>query len=201
MNKKIGFLSVAFVIVLLQGCSAHVSGGDQGGQVPHSNFQNLVDGPSLDGTWKSACVVSDRNYGDYEIITLTVSGQNVSRESADYLDPTCTKSDTSDTETGLVRYDTSSPGGNYGLEYQFNLKGMPSGVTGTYVAYENIRLDGEVLYVSDEIGGTAVPEIALTNTLAPAPAPTPTLTSEPTPTPTAVPSQVTDDGFRNSIPT
>lgn len=78
MNKKMGFSSVAFIIALLQGCSAHVSGGDQGGNTPPQNtFQNLVDGPSLDGTWKSACMQSDRNYGEYQIITLTVGGQNI----------------------------------------------------------------------------------------------------------------------------
>jgi hypothetical protein len=185
MKKGMVFLSVAVAVTLFQGCSAHVSGGgDQGGTDPTQTFKNLVDGPSLDGTWKSVCRESDRNYGEYEVITITVSGQNVSRQSAVYVDSACAQPDTTGTvtESGLFRYSTSNSDGVYGLEYQFNLTGLPPGMTGTYSSYENVRLDGEILYVSDEIGGTAVPEIALINTLAPAPAPAPV------PTPTSVPT-------------
>jgi hypothetical protein len=175
MKKRMVFLMAAVAVTLFQGCSAHVSGsagGDPGGTDPTQTFKNLVDGPSLDG--------------EYEVITLTVSGQNVSRQSAAYIDSACTQPDAAGTttETGLFRYSTSNSGGVYGLEYQFNLAGLPVGVTGTYTSYENVRPDGEILYISDEIGGTAVPEIALTNTSAPAPTPTSIPTTPPTPTPT-----------------
>jgi hypothetical protein len=188
MKTKMIFLSVGFLVTLLQGCSAHVSGSG-GGQdpTPPTNFKNIVDGPVLDGTWKSGCVESDRNYGEFEITTLTVSGQNVSRQYASYLDSACAKSDSIETETGLFRYATSNGDGVYEIEYQFNLTGLSNGFTGTYQAFENVRLEGEVLYVSDEIGGTAVPSVALTNTLAPAPAPTSVPTSTPTVSPSAAP--------------
>jgi hypothetical protein len=158
--------------LLISGCSAHVDGGAPGGELfppGPSGFANSVDGPALDGTWKSVCVDDARSSNTWDLITMTFAGQNVTRKVDLYSDASCTKFLRTKTEQGLFRYESLSASGVYAIDYRFNM------TNGTYTQYENFRPDGTgILWISNEIGGDASADVKLTKDGA---------SNKPTPTP------------------
>lgn len=177
------------------GCSAKVTGGtDPLGPLPFpiptgsTDFKDQVNGPALDGVWKSQCIVSWRTQGDYQYVTLSVSGRNVTRRVDLFTDPSCTSTAQTQLEQGLFRYDAQLQDGTYNIEYQFN---MPNG---TYTQYENMILRAGSLRISDEVGGDAEPQVVMSNESGPTPVPSSSPSSIPTDGPTPEPAPTTTPG-------
>lgn len=172
-------LSLAFIALsVLAACSARVDGGPltlpQPPQKPE--FKHLASGPALDGSWKSECVRDFRKANTWSVITLTFSGQSVTRNADLFSDSTCATPSGVRKEDGEFRYSKKRAESKFAVDYRFNMK------NGTYEQYENFNFEGDgTLWISDEIGGEAEPHIKMTKTASDKPTPGPT--PEPTPTP------------------
>jgi hypothetical protein len=184
------FASLAILLTLGQSaCTATVDGVQDDTQPTAEAFNNLVPGPGLNGTWYSGCTPDPRSFGASELLTFAISGQNITRTAAQFSDGACATPSGSQKEVGLFRYDSTLAGGIYEVEYRFDIPNLPGG---TYTQYENYRLDGATLWVSNEIGGdAAAADVALTQGGVPQPTPTPSTSVTPLPTP--VPSTVADN--------
>jgi hypothetical protein len=144
---------------LMMGCSAKVGGGDPVGALGEllpqpDTFSHLVDGPVVDGVWRSDCVSNPRGDG-YMSVRLTITGQDVARDTQIYVDSQCTKLDKNTSEIGKFRYKALNSAGNLEVEYHFNME------LGTYTQYEVFALDGETLWISGLIGGEGRPTIPM----------------------------------------
>jgi hypothetical protein len=184
--KAAAFLMSLIASVALSACEAEVTGPDgtipsidwNGGAGGHtSDFNHLINGPSVDGTWKSKCVRDYRENGKWDLITLTVSGQDVSRLTYWFSDQYCSQSIGQKNETGRFRYLKKNSFGDFEVEYAFKMK------NGTYTQYETFNLQAQTLYISNEIGGESQADVPLvrdggSNNPSPNPAPTPTQTPD-----------------------
>ncbi|MFL5813455.1 MAG: hypothetical protein ACJ763_07735 [Bdellovibrionia bacterium] len=187
--KAAAFLMSLFASLALSACNAEVTGPDGtipsidwggGGGGHTSDFEHLISGPSIDGTWKSKCVEDKRQNKRWDLITLTVSGQSVTRLNRWFNDENCTQSAGEKNEIGRFRYLRNNTRGDFEVEYAFKMQ------NGTYTQYETFNLKGQTLYISNEIGGEGAADVPLLrdgggNNPSPTPAPTPA------PTPTQVP--------------
>lgn len=151
-------LSIGAFALALGACSAKISGGegDAGPDPMAGPFNHRVSGPSLDGKWKSDCVL-DRypGHNGYVIYTMVINGQNVTRTEDLFNDGACTQAGEQLVHSGQFRYAALKTGSDV-FEVEYRLKPAKGTSAG-----ENIRLASGVLYISGYWGGDAYPAIAL----------------------------------------
>lgn len=187
-GKKVAALFGTLVIsAALSACNGEMSPSDMpfptlpinGGGTTHTDdFQHQINGPNVDGTWKSTCVEDTRQDNRWDLITLTISGQNVTRLTRRFKDDACTQADSDKNETGRFRYTKNNSRGDFEVEYEFNMQ------NGYYFQYETYNLKGQTLYISNEIGGEGAANVLMSRDgSAPGTQPTGTPTATPTATP------------------
>jgi hypothetical protein len=164
---------IAAAAVLLNGCSAKVSGASPEDIFGHLNpgpqdFAHLVPGPDISGTWDSECVENSRDDG-WMTVRLTVEGQQVTRDTTTFNNSQCNApADSGRSEHGYFRYTKVNAFNALEVEYKFDMNG------GSYTQFETMKLDGANLLISGEIGGDSDPQIKMVKTGgAPQPSPTP----------------------------
>lgn len=163
--KVAAFIGSMIVSAGLTGCSATVSTPDvqipaiPGGSTHVDDFAHLIQGPSVDGTWRSKCVPDSRQENRWDLIVMSVSGQNVTRMTQWFNDAACLESAGSKNEIGRFRYTKKNSLGDFEVEYEFMMQ------NGTYTQYETYNLKNQALYVSNEIGGEGSANVPMTKDL------------------------------------
>jgi hypothetical protein len=200
-NKKanVKHVTILFLATLAWAASACTAKVEGGGDVPvpvplhkpvADDFKSAIEGPKVDGVWKSDCVESARDASKYNLITMTIQGQSVSRVSDNFSDAKCQQALDTVTQKGLLRYEKLNYFGQYDVEYRFE---MPNG---TYSQYEVFGYENNVLYVSNLIGGDAKADVKMTkqgdSQSNPQPSPSPTPNPSPNPNPAPAPATCTD---------
>lgn len=144
----------------LSACSARIEGAAKNNPAPAKVTEHQVPGPAVDGTWKSDC---HYNYtsGRYEVVTMTISGQQVSRKQEKFADSVCKNTIKLDEWNGIFRFMKKYGEDIYEVEYQIDL-----GQGATQYTGENIKLvktkTSSTLWISEYyVGEAGSPSLAL----------------------------------------
>lgn len=172
MKNVFLFLATIVSVAHLAACSAKIEGKSSGGPgddvPPPPDFSHKVKGPSLEGKWFSDCTLDGTNSFK---LNYNISGQTVEIKKATYSDTTCQTNGSSTVNKGRFRFAQDFGNNFYELEYKLEMTG------GTFTQYENVKMIGNKLYVTQFNRSGFV---GMSNTASPQP---------PTPTPTPPPAE------------
>lgn len=190
--KHIVILLIATLGWALSACSAKIEGGGGESPIPlpkpdpQPAFAHQIQGPVVDGVWKSGCIPNGWDASKYKSITLEIQGQNVHRVGTNFSDTKCERALDSVDSTGVFRFNKLNYFGQYEVEYQFKME------NGTYTQYEVFNVVDGDLFVSDLIGGDSKADVKLKKQSASQPAPAPQPNPTPVPEPVLKPAHKAD---------
>ena len=158
MNGKFALRFLLSLSVVLAACSkkADITLDAIGtpGPAPDA-FAHQVDGQSLDGHWVSGCE-EDQIQGGFSVYDVTYNGQTYQRTVHRFEDSACTQFSVNpkSTRTGIFRYIAKYNLDIYEVEYRLDL--VVEGGSGYESSGENIRRDGNQLWISYRGRGPSV---------------------------------------------
>lgn len=142
----------------LSACSARIEGAEKSGGTPVNPIvtEHQVEGPSLDGVWKSDCRYKYSS-SRYEAVSMTITGQSVKRTLTKFSDSLCKAVVQADEWNGIFRFMKKYENGVYEVEYQIAL-----GKGATQFTGENLKLVNSTLWISEfYVGENGTPTLQL----------------------------------------
>jgi hypothetical protein len=191
LMNKLSLISFAVcAIALFNGCSVDVKGNSK----PATPLKpaNKVQGPEITGEWISACLTKTGGRSRMLKVVVGVS-QEVTRHERVFADGLCRDLEKDTTWKGSFTFSEKRANDIYTLEYRID-----RGQGLTQISYENIRRQGNFLYLSEFAIGDTIPTLELklkVPTQEPPPTPTPAPASTPIPTPTPSPTPAPNPGM------
>lgn len=163
-------LALAALCSLMLACSAEIK-TEGGAQPPPGPLkpQNKVQGPLLVGEWASECFSKMGNRSQTVALVIDAN-QGIFRQEKLFSDSACQTLEKESLWRGTFTFQEKRPSDVFTVEYRIDRSG---GLT--QITYENIKRQGDSLFISNYTIGDTVPTIELRlKSPAPTPAPTPT---------------------------
>lgn len=137
------------ILISLAACNAEIKGS--GDPIPAPVTEQGVAGPTVEGTWISACTIDPMTSTGFKKLEVQFTGNNVTRSTLKYADADCATSTGTKTEKGTFLFSENLGNGYYTIKYSIDLgNGWHSLPT------EKLYLDAKYLYLSNYMTGDSV---------------------------------------------
>ena len=134
---------VLFSALSVAACSPTFNSDPAPTPSPSADFQDLIQGPNLEGEWQSACsYVSSEDA--YHLKSLSIKGKDVVRVDSIFTESSCRIFLKKLEDKGKFRWVKTTTYGGYQVEYRFSL-----GLGSYSIGKEELLVEGNQLYLSD----------------------------------------------------